>query len=92
MWGWLKRWRMRSRRRVLQALADAPPGLTGGDLMQLTGLGSGSVYPVLMVAEERGAVASWWGLARREGGPRPRRYRLTEVGRRELEQLTKEAS
>ena len=84
---WSKRWTLRgARREVLQALADRP-GSTGGEVWTITGLSSGSVYAVLIVAEERGAVASEWGLAARPGGPRPRRYRLTEQGQQELKQL-----
>ncbi len=87
MWKWLARWSMRSRRKVLQALADVP-GRTGADIMEATGLGSGSVYPVLIVAEERGAVCSQWGSAARPGGPRPRYYWLTQWGQRELTLLS----
>ncbi len=83
---WLNRWLLRTRRDILQALADCP-GSTGGEVWAATGRSSASVYSVLIVAEERGAVASEWGLAARPGGPKPRRYRLTEQGQLELQQL-----
>ncbi len=83
---WLKRWFGDSRRRVLQAVANAP-GLSGIGVMNATGLNAGTVYTLLIAAEERGAVYSEWGSPRRLGGPRTRRYRLTEQGKQELRQL-----
>ena len=87
IWAWLRRRIDRRRRRVLSALLNGDR--TGADIMRWTGLGSGSVYPVLIVAEERGAVTSRWGYPAYEGGPRPVIYTLTDVGRREIGQVTR---
>jgi PadR family transcriptional regulator PadR len=70
---------------VLQALSK---GLSYGfDIMELTGLPSGSVYPILRRFEEHGLVESEWEDAREahaDKRPRRRHYRLTETGRAEL--------
>lgn len=70
---------------VLQALSR---GLSYGfDIMELTGLPSGSVYPILRRFEEHGLVESAWEderVARADGRPRRRHYRLTDAGRAEL--------
>lgn len=68
---------------VLQGLSR---GLTYGfDIMEFTGLASGSVYPILRRFEEHGLVESEWEHeSEAEGRPRRRYYRLTEAGRAEL--------
>jgi PadR family transcriptional regulator PadR len=70
---------------VLQALSR---GLSYGfDIMELTGLPSGSVYPILRRFEEHGLVESEWedaDEAHADRRPRRRNYRLTDVGRAEL--------
>ncbi len=70
---------------VLQALAS---GLACGfDIMDFTGLASGTVYPVLRRFEEHGLVRSEWEdeeRAHAEGRPRRRNYELTGVGRAAL--------
>ena len=66
---------------VLRALAEGAP--YGLDIMDRTGLPSGTVYPTLMRLEKRGFVGGRWeeaGVARREGRPRRRYYRLTRAG------------
>jgi DNA-binding PadR family transcriptional regulator len=71
---------------VLQALAR---GATFGfDVMDLTGLASGTVYPILRRFEEDGWVRSRWereDAAHREGRPRRRHYTLTAAGQSALE-------
>jgi DNA-binding PadR family transcriptional regulator len=66
---------------VLQALAR---GATFGfDVMDLTGLPSGTVYPILRRFEEDGWVRSRWEreeAAHREGRPRRRHYALSAAG------------
>ncbi|MEJ2204747.1 MAG: helix-turn-helix transcriptional regulator [Gemmatimonadota bacterium] len=70
---------------VLQALSR---GLSYGfDIMELTGLPSGSVYPILRRFEEHRLVESEWedaDEAHADRRPRRRHYRLTAAGRAEL--------
>lgn len=72
---------------VLGALAaDADAWHYGYELGERVGLGSGSLYPILMRLAERGLLEARW-----ESGPpgRPPRhlYRLTGLGRREAAAL-----
>lgn len=66
---------------VLKALHEGKR--FGLDIMEATGLPSGTVYPTLGRMEERGFVAATWendGQARAERRPRRRYYRLTPEG------------
>lgn len=66
---------------VLQALANDYQ--YGFDIMDFTGLPSGSVYPILRRFEERGLVRSRWESAKAataDGRPRRRNYQLTKLG------------
>jgi len=66
---------------VLQALADGHR--YGFDVIDRTGLPSGTVYPALATLTARGLVKSRWEdgtVAHEEGRPRRRYYALTEVG------------
>jgi len=59
----------------------------GLDMMDATGLPSGTVYPTLTRLEGRGLVAGLWeaqSIAGREKRPRRRYYRLTAAGRSAL--------
>lgn len=70
---------------VMRAVADGVG--YGLDVMERTGLPSGTVYPTLGRLEKRGYVVGRWeneGQARREGRPRRRYYRLTGAGREAL--------
>jgi DNA-binding PadR family transcriptional regulator len=70
---------------VLQALAQGHR--FGFDIMEITGLPSGTVYPALRRLEALRLVTSDWEkdrAARREGRPRRRYYELTQAGRRHL--------
>jgi PadR family transcriptional regulator, regulatory protein PadR len=70
---------------VLQALADGVR--YGFDVIDRTGLPSGTVYPALSSLERRGLVTSRWEsevVAQEEGRPRRRYYRVTGEGRAEL--------
>lgn len=66
---------------ILRALADG--ARYGFDIMERTGLPSGTVYPTLGRLEKRGYVGGQWendAIARAEGRPRRRYYRLTGAG------------
>jgi DNA-binding PadR family transcriptional regulator len=70
---------------VLQALAQGHH--FGFDVMDATGLPSGTVYPALRRLEAMGLVESSWeedAKARRSNRPRRRNYRLTRLGREQL--------
>lgn len=70
---------------VLQALAQGHR--FGFDIMEATGLPSGTIYPALRRLEAIELVTSDWEKdlqARREGRPRRRYYELTRAGRRQL--------
>jgi DNA-binding PadR family transcriptional regulator len=66
---------------LLQAVARGHA--YGFDLMDATGLPSGTVYPLLRRLEARGLVRSRWeraGAAHGEGRPRRRYYEITALG------------
>jgi DNA-binding PadR family transcriptional regulator len=70
---------------VLQALSKGKA--YGFDIMDATGLASGTVYPALRRFEQEGLVCSKWETPKEATGePRPRRrnYRLTKEGREAL--------
>ena len=72
--------------RVLQALLARPAeSLYGLELMEQTGLKSGTLYPVLARLEDAGWVSSSWEDAdpRDAGRPRRRYYKLTGSGQRD---------
>ena len=66
---------------VLHALAQGYHH--GFDIMDATGLPSGTVYPILRRLDAEGLVRSKWereGIARREHRPPRRYYELTSTG------------
>lgn len=70
---------------VLQAVADGVR--YGFDIIDRTGLPSGTVYPALSALERRGLVASRWEsqrVAHADARPRRRYYRVTADGQAEL--------
>jgi PadR family transcriptional regulator len=70
---------------VLQALARGH--VFGFDVMEATGLPSGTIYPALRRLETLGLVTSRWedaSTARRADRPRRRYYELTDEGRTHL--------
>jgi DNA-binding PadR family transcriptional regulator len=70
---------------VLQALARGYR--FGFDIMEATGLPSGTVYPALRRLEALDLVTSDWESGRQaheQGRPRRRYYELTAAGRRRL--------
>jgi DNA-binding PadR family transcriptional regulator len=70
---------------VLQAIATGRR--FGLDIMEATGLPSGTIYPALRRLEAMELVRSDWEAdkrARQEGRPRRRYYELTPAGKRRL--------
>ena len=70
---------------VLQAIADGVE--YGFDVIERTGLPSGTVYPALSRLERDGYVRSAWenpDAAHRAGRPARRYYRITAPGTRAL--------
>jgi DNA-binding PadR family transcriptional regulator len=70
---------------VLQAVARGHR--FGFEIMEVTELPSGTIYPALRRLEAAGLVTSGWEKdekARKEGRPRRRYYELTADGRRQL--------
>lgn len=71
---------------VLQALVKGYA--YGFEIMDFTGLASGTTYPILRRFEKAGLVRSHWektSEAHQDGRPRRRFYELTEEGRRRLD-------
>src|SRR6185436_17190974 len=67
---------------VLQALLEGRHH--GFDIMEATGLPSGTVYPIIHRLDAEGCVRSRWekeGLARKQQRPPRRYYELTAGGR-----------
>ena len=72
---------------ILQALAQGHR--FGFDIMQVTNLPSGTIYPALRRLEALELVTSDWERdlkARKEGRPRRRYYELTPAGKRQLKE------
>jgi PadR family transcriptional regulator, regulatory protein PadR len=70
---------------VLQALAQGHR--FGFDIMDATGLPSGTIYPALRRLESLGYVTSSWEddeSAKKAGRPRRRNYQLSRNGREQL--------
>jgi DNA-binding PadR family transcriptional regulator len=66
---------------ILHAIASGNE--FGFDIMHATGLTSGTVYPALDKLEDQGLLRSRWEdprIARREGRPPRRYFRLTSAG------------
>jgi DNA-binding PadR family transcriptional regulator len=74
---------------VLNAVANGVQ--YGFDVIDATGLASGTVYPILSRLERDGLVQSTWeddGRAHAQGRPARRYYRVTRAGRAALEAAT----
>ena len=66
---------------LLDFLTDAPAAWVHGyDIMQATGLKSGTLYPLLMRMSERGLLESRWQPPSSDGRPPRHEYRLTAQG------------
>lgn len=72
-------------RDVLQALAQSDE-TWGLSVVRSSGRPTGTVYPILQRLETYGWVDSRWDDAPRPG-PRRRLYRLTDVGRLQVEEM-----
>lgn len=72
---------------VLQALAQGHR--FGFEIMEITGLPSGTVYPALRRLESLALATSDWEkdtTARKQARPRRRYYELTPAGKKQLRQ------
>ncbi|MBB3695674.1 PadR family transcriptional regulator [Sphingomonas sp. BK580] len=66
---------------LLLALFEAAPGWTHGyELMKVTGLKSGSLYPLLLRMTDQGLVEAEWREPIVVGRPPRHAYRLTAPG------------
>jgi PadR family transcriptional regulator PadR len=75
---------------ILQALANGYG--YGFDIMDITGLPSGTVYPALRRMENAGLIDSSWEdeqAAQTEGRPARRYYEITAAGRLALDEAVK---
>jgi len=69
-------------RLVLESLMRAPDEpVWGYRICELTGLGSGTVYPILDRLERAGWISGDWEVGQPEGRPRRRCYAVTGAGR-----------
>jgi DNA-binding PadR family transcriptional regulator len=75
---------------ILQAIASGYR--YGFDVMDITGLPSGTVYPALRRMEDTGLVVSKWeseATAQREGRPVRKYYEISTAGREALTEALK---
>ena|SRR5215510_13064484 len=75
---------------ILQAVAHGY--LYGFDIIDITGLPGGTVYPALRRLEEAGYLASKWekpSISQAEPRPQRRYYELTRAGREVLVEASK---
>ncbi len=72
---------------ILQAVATGQS--YGFDIIDHTGLPSGTVYPALRRLEDSGVIEAIWDHknADKSGGPPRKYYRLTRQGREHLQKL-----
>jgi DNA-binding PadR family transcriptional regulator len=78
---------------VLRALKES--GLTwsyGYDLSKLTGLKSGTLYPILTRLHDEGWLENKWEQSREQGRPPRHLYRLTAAGSSAASKALKTAS
>lgn len=75
-------------------MLDSPGEETYGfELVELTGLASGTIYPILRRLEDEGVVTHRWATVKTQAQPRRRRYyRLTAEGSRVARAATAEQS
>ncbi|HEX9138155.1 MAG TPA: PadR family transcriptional regulator [Steroidobacteraceae bacterium] len=66
---------------LLEVLSEKPHSWRYGyELTQITGLKSGTLYPILMRLSDRGLLDSRWQPAKQPGRPPRHVYRLTASG------------
>jgi PadR family transcriptional regulator PadR len=68
-------------KKALIALLNAPESLHGYEIMQITEIKPGTLYPMLARLEDQAMLASQWQEASVEGRPPRHIYSLTETGR-----------
>ncbi|MEH6660591.1 MAG: PadR family transcriptional regulator [Parasphingorhabdus sp.] len=68
-------------RQALIALLNAPESLHGYDIMQITGIKPGTLYPMLARLEDQAMLSSQWQEPEVAGRPPRHIYSLTEAGR-----------
>lgn len=68
-------------KQALIALLSAQQSLHGYEIMQVTGIKPGTLYPMLARLEDQGMLASRWQETSVEGRPPRHMYSLTEAGR-----------
>ena len=81
--------------RVLKMFLENPTvSWSGTEIRKLTGLQSGTLYPILIRLEETGWLDSYWEDAdpRKLGRPRRRFYRITASGIRAAGHALKQIS
>jgi DNA-binding MarR family transcriptional regulator len=75
---------------VLQCIYSfSGEGVWGLEIAKLTGLKTGTVYPILERLESLGWLNSEWEITQDRNGPRRRTYRLTVDASREMRELTR---
>jgi len=67
--------------KVLSALLEIGEPVWGLELVRLTGLMTGTVYPILERLEEANWLISNWEVQNERSGPRRRLYELTGEGK-----------
>lgn len=67
-------------RQMLATLLKTPSGLHGYDITQATGIGPGTLYPMLARLEDRELLSSEWEAAKEQGRPPRKVYCLTKAG------------
>lgn len=78
---------------VLGVLADKGDGWSYGlEISALTGLKSGSLYPILQRLDERALVESQWLEPEKPGRPARHAYRITAAGRATLREAMRPES
>jgi len=63
------------------ALFNAAESLHGYEIMQITGIKPGTLYPMLARLEDQAMLSSQWQEPSLEGRPPRHSYSLTEAGR-----------
>src|SRR5262249_49946676 len=82
----------RQTRLILTAFLDDPKAWRHGyDLLQETGVSSGTLYPTLIRLSDQGLLESRWEEPERPGRPARHAYRLTSEGIAFAKQKTREA-
>lgn len=77
-------------RAALFSLDENKDGLHGYDIMQMTGVKPGTLYPMLARLEGQGLMAAHWAPSAETGRPPRHIYQLTAKGRVFVQELRKE--